>query len=44
MREMQQVLEHYDLIVDMITAKRLGYVVYYDEFQVTAYPFRDTPT
>ena len=44
MREFQEVLERYGLAVQMITAKRLGYVLYEDEFQVTAYPFNDTPT
>jgi hypothetical protein len=44
MREFQQVLERYGLDVDVITAHRLGYILFEDEFQVAAYPFRDTPT
>jgi hypothetical protein len=44
MREFQEVLERYGLMVQMITAKRLGYILYEDEFQVAAYPFNDTPT
>jgi len=44
MREFQSVLERYGLHVKMIKAKRLGYVLYEDEFQVAAYPFSDTPT
>jgi hypothetical protein len=44
MREFQQVLERHGLDVDMITAKRLGYILYEDEFQAAPYPFRDTPT
>jgi len=44
MREFQEVLERYGLAVQMIKTKRLGYVLYEDEFQVTAYPFNDTPT
>ncbi|HEY0266454.1 MAG TPA: hypothetical protein VGC16_06860 [Rhizomicrobium sp.] len=44
MREFQDVLERYGLAVKMIKAKRLGYVLYEDEFQVAAYPFSDTPT
>jgi hypothetical protein len=44
MREFQQVLEQYGLAVDMITAKRPGYILYEDEFRVATYPFRDTPT
>lgn len=44
MREFQEVLERYGLEVQMIRAKRLGYVLYEDDFQVAAYPFKDTPT
>jgi hypothetical protein len=44
MREFQEVLERYGLMVEIIKAKRLGYVLYEDEFQVSAYPFSDTPT
>ena len=44
MREFQEVLEHYGIAVEMIKAKRLGYILYEDEFQVAAYPFSDTPT
>jgi hypothetical protein len=44
MREFQEVLERYGVTVQMIRAKRLGYVLYEDEFQVAAYPFSDTPT
>lgn len=44
MREFQTVLERHGLVVEMIKAKRLGYILYEDEFQVCAYPFSDTPT
>lgn len=44
MRDMQAVLERYDTPVEMITTRRLGYVLYEDEFQVVAYPFGDTAT
>jgi hypothetical protein len=44
MREYKEVLERYGLHVEMITAKRVGYIVYEDRFQVAAYPFKDTPT
>ena len=44
MREFQEVLERYGLAVQMLKAKRLGYIRYEDEFQVIAYPFSDTPT
>ena len=44
MREFQEILERNGLVVEMINAKRLGYVLYEDEFQVAAYPFSDTPT
>ena len=44
MRELQQVLERYGIAVQMVKARRLGYVLYEDQFQVAAYPFSDTPT
>jgi|SRR5579871_5392995 len=44
MRELAEMLERYEVPVEMITAKRLGYVLYEDEFQVAAFPFSDTPT
>jgi len=44
MREYQEVLERYGLIVHVIRAKRLGYILYEDEYQIAAYPFSDTPT
>lgn len=42
-REMQQILEEYGVLVETITTDRAGYVVYEDEHQVTARPFKDTP-
>jgi hypothetical protein len=44
MREFQEVLERNGLAVQTIKARRLGYILYEDEFQVAAYPFSDTPT
>ena len=44
MREMQEVLARYGIPVEMIKARRLGYILYEDDFQVAAYPFSDTPT
>lgn len=44
MREFQELMERYGVVVEMIKARRLGYVLYEDEFQVAAYPFNDTPT
>ena len=44
MRDMQTLLERYGFDVKMIKARRLGYVLYEDAFQVAAYPFSDTPT
>jgi hypothetical protein len=43
-RELAEILERYSVPVEMIKAKRLGYILYEDEFQVAAYPFSDTPT
>ena len=44
MREFQDVLEGCGQQVHVIWTRRVGYVVYQDEFQVAACPFRDTPT
>jgi hypothetical protein len=44
MRELQELLERHGVRVQMITARRLGYVLYEDEFQIAAYSFNDTPT
>ena len=39
-RELAAVLEAHDIRTDMITTSRPGYVVYEDEYQVVAEPFR----
>jgi hypothetical protein len=44
MREFQRVLESHGILVEEIRTSRPGYIVYEDEFQVAAYPFRDTAT
>ncbi|WP_018315805.1 hypothetical protein [Bradyrhizobium sp. WSM2793] len=44
MRQLAKVLVRYGVPVEMIKAKRLGYILYEDEFQVAAFPFNDTPT
>jgi hypothetical protein len=42
-REVQHILEAHGIRVDMLTSRRPGYVVYEDDAQVAAYPFKDTP-
>ncbi|MDA9499266.1 hypothetical protein [Bradyrhizobium sp. CCBAU 11357] len=44
MRQLAEVLVRYGVPVEMIKTKRLGYILYEDEFQVAAFPFNDTPT
>jgi hypothetical protein len=44
MHEFQRVLEEHNIVVEVIRTHRPGYVLYEDDHQVTAYPFRDTPT
>jgi hypothetical protein len=44
MRELQRMLESHGILVEAITTQRPGYVVYEDEFQVAAHPFKDTGT
>jgi hypothetical protein len=39
-RELAAILKAHDIPVEMITSTRPGYVVYEDEFQVLAEPFR----
>ncbi|HEY6233693.1 MAG TPA: hypothetical protein VIW69_01150 [Candidatus Elarobacter sp.] len=43
-REVQHLLGAYDIVVDMITSRRPGYVVYEDAHQIAAYPFGETRT
>ena len=43
MRELAEILERYGVPVEMIKTKRLGYILYEDEFQIAAFPFSDTP-
>jgi hypothetical protein len=40
MRELSNILEHHGISVRMLKTDRVGYVVYEDEYQVVAEPFR----
>jgi hypothetical protein len=40
-RELVAILEAHDIRTEMITSDRPGYVVYEDQYQVVAEPFRD---
>lgn len=40
-RELAALLEEYGIATEMLTSKRPGYVVYEDEFQIVAEPFRN---
>jgi hypothetical protein len=42
MREIAELLKNHGITTKMIREKRIGYVVYEDEFQVTAIPFSET--
>lgn len=42
-REVQQILDGYGIAVEMMVSRRPGYVVYEDDVQVAACPFRETP-
>jgi hypothetical protein len=44
MYELAAILEAHDVMVDVIQTAKPGYVVYEDEFQVTAEPFSETNT
>ncbi len=39
-RELVVILERHGYVVEMLTTDRVGYVVYEDEFQIVAEPFR----
>ena len=41
-RELVAILENYGAPVRTLKAKRVGYVVYEDEYQIVAEPFADT--
>ena len=41
-REIQHILAQNGIVVEMITTRRPGYVVYEDDYQLAAYPFNDT--
>ena len=38
--ELIEILERYDIVVERITSKNPGYIVYDDEFQISAIPFK----
>jgi len=40
-REMVSILENHEVHVRLLEAKRVGYVVYEDEYQIVAEPFAD---
>lgn len=40
-RELVVILEHHGISVRMVKARRVGYIVYEDEFQIVAQPFSD---
>lgn len=42
--DLVELLKAHDVVVEMITTERPGYVVYEDEYQVVAEPFHDTQT
>lgn len=44
MHELIQILEAHGIVVDTLRTERPGYIVYEDEFQITAEPFRETVT
>ena len=42
MRELASILEGHRVAVDILKTERPGYIVYEDEYQVTAEPFEET--
>jgi hypothetical protein len=35
-----EILEKYHLVIDIVTSKNPGYIVYEDEYQISAIPFK----
>ncbi len=44
MHELAQILQDHGIEVDVLRVVRPGYVVYEDQFQITAEPFQETVT
>lgn len=44
MHALKQILEAHDIVVAVLQTERPGYVVYEDQFQVAAEPFKETTT
>ena len=44
MHEVSRILDAHGIAVEVLHAERPGYIVYEDEFQVAAEPFRETAT
>ena len=44
MRSLVNILNSHDVVTDMIRSERPGYIVYEDEYQVAAEPFKETGT
>jgi D-alanyl-D-alanine dipeptidase len=44
MHALAQILQDHGVVVDVLRSERPGYVVYEDEFQVAAEPFKETMT
>ncbi len=42
MRNLAQLLEEHSVVVEVLYTERPGYIVYDDEFQVAAVPFKET--
>jgi hypothetical protein len=43
-RELAELLDRYEVRVETVKSERLGYVIYEDDAQIIAEPFRDTRT
>jgi hypothetical protein len=44
MHALAQILEAHNISIDILQSERPGYLVYEDEFQIVAEPFKDTAT
>jgi hypothetical protein len=44
MRMLAEILREHDIVCEVVQTQRPGYIVFEDEYQVAAEPFRDTQT
>jgi hypothetical protein len=39
--EVREILQKYGIVIEMVTSKNPGYIVYEDDYQISAIPFKN---